>query len=679
MKPHIQKLSFMSNEQKTKNPTGVGKNQVLRAAFDSRLKLEFHGSKVTSDAERLPVNPTIRHIVSGRATKKDQANHRQASKWEIPVIVSKVLRHLCQAGLVLALLGWAKPPGAHAADHRSSQWPTICNPLDLAYRFELDEPSRRAAADPTAIYFHGEYWIFASKCGGYFHSLDFIHWSLVEPTGLPLEAWAPTVEVINGQLYFATQGSGIYTTDDPWKGDWKLVSKGLDVGHDEDLFLDDDGRLYLYSGCSDTDPIWGEELDIQNNFGSIGSRVNLINSDLLHRGWETRRSTTEPSDLAGDMAHPKRPWIEGSWMNKVGGRYYLQYAAPGTECDTYGDGVFVSDHPLGPFVYQPYSPFSLKPTGFARGAGHSSTFKDAKGNYWHIATITISKREIFERRIGVYPARFFPDGQLACNTYLGDYPQYPPGWADDPFTSNSPGWMLLSLNKPVTASSALPGYPASQAVDEDLHRWWSAATGNKGEWLQVDLGKVSRINAVQLNFADQGSTQIGRLRDDAYRYRVEVSDDAEQWKTMVNREDNTRDAPHEYIQLDAPVTGRYVRVTNLHTPAGACFSMSGLRVFGKSPGAAPERVRNVVATRNPKDDRSMHVAWQAVPKADFYVVRYGIRPDRLYSNFQVYDATGVDINLLNSGVNYFVTVDAVNGSGVRYGSKAVRVPASGND
>jgi hypothetical protein len=40
----------MSIQQKTANPTGAGKKQALRVAIDCRLKLEFHGSKVTSDA-----------------------------------------------------------------------------------------------------------------------------------------------------------------------------------------------------------------------------------------------------------------------------------------------------------------------------------------------------------------------------------------------------------------------------------------------------------------------------------------------------------------------------------------------------------------------------------------------------------------------------------------------------
>ena len=37
-------------------------------------------------------------------------------------------------------------------------------------------------------------------------------------------------------------------------------------------------------------------------------------------------------------------------MTKHNGKYYLQYAGPGTEFKSYSDGVYVSDKPLGPFT-----------------------------------------------------------------------------------------------------------------------------------------------------------------------------------------------------------------------------------------------------------------------------------------------------------------------------------------
>ena len=95
-------------------------------------------------------------------------------------------------------------------------------------------------------------------------------------------------------------------------------------------------------------------------------------------------------------------------MTQQGGKYYLQYAAPGTEWKTYADGTYVSDSPVGPFVYAPNNPVSYKPGGFIGGAGHGCLFQVGP-NYWKAATNSISVRHMFERRLSFYPTYFDAD------------------------------------------------------------------------------------------------------------------------------------------------------------------------------------------------------------------------------------------------------------------------------
>lgn len=558
----------------------------------------------------------------------------------------------------------------------AEQRPTFCNPLDLPYRFMLDQPSRREAADPTLVRFDGEYWLFASKSGGYWHTHDFQNWTFVEAKALPIENYAPTAEVIGGQLYFYATGP-VFRADDARAGRWTRVGQIPGWTGDPDLFCDDDGRVYLYWGCSDKDPIKVQEVDPKNGFKLIGEAVDCIPHNADHGfevGGENNTNAKPGKNPAVDAPQPSTGYNEGPWMTKHNGRYYLQYASPGTSFRGYADGVYVSDQPMGPFAYAPYSPFSHKPGGFLGAAGHSSTFQDNAGNYWHIVTATIARHHGFERRLAIYPMTFTADGQMVCNTVLGDLPQFTPDSGSFDAFANQPGRMELAGGKPATASSEYKGCPASKAVDEDIQTWWSAATGNAGEWLQVDLTKPCQINAFQFNFADDGSTVLGRLYNDAYRYFVDLSADGTNWITGVNRRENTKDAPHEYVPLATPITARYVRITNQHTPANARFSMSGLRVFGSDLGTAPAPVTGILATRNPDNGRRLMVNWQPVPGAKGYLVRYGLKADRLFDHVQVIGKTSAQINSLNLGVSYVLTVDAYNDSGVSKNTTQIAVP-----
>jgi beta-xylosidase len=105
-----------------------------------------------------------------------------------------------------------------------SKQTTICNPLNLGYRFCLDDPSRREAADPTMVFFKDEYYLFASKSGGYWHSTDLINWDLITSADLPLEDYAPTVVVMRDTLFFMASGNApitIYKTSKPKRANGK--------------------------------------------------------------------------------------------------------------------------------------------------------------------------------------------------------------------------------------------------------------------------------------------------------------------------------------------------------------------------------------------------------------------------------------------------------------------------
>lgn len=547
------------------------------------------------------------------------------------------------------------------------QLTTICNPVNLSYRFCLDAPSRREAADPTMVVFRNEYYLFASKSGGYFHSTDLLHWDLIETKDLPLEDYAPTAVVMKDTLYFMasrnTPPLTIYKTADPKSGKWQVANAAFPIGMtDPDLFVDDDGRLFFYYGCSNVNPIYGVELD-KKTLNPLGNSVALFNSKRNIYGWERKGDYNDQGE---------NPWIEGAWMTKRNGKYYLQYAGPGTEFKSYSDGVYVADKPLGPFVLATHNPVSYKPEGFATGAGHSSTFQDKYGNYWHISTITISQKHMFERRLGLYPTFFDKDGEMHVYTGFGDFPFKVPAKKIMGPEEIFPGWMLLSYKKPVHVSSELATHPKSNAADEEIRSYWSAQTGNKGEWISMDLEKACTINAIQINYAENETKLMGRTPDIYYQYLLEYSLDNKTWKTLCDKTRNNTDVPHDYLELKTPVKARYIRLKNYHVPDGT-FALAGLRIFGKGGGNAPLSVENINIERPESDRCVVKLNWTKPAGAIGYNIRYGTSKDKLYNTYQVLGTESVTIGSLNSLQKYYFTIDAFNENGIMKGKKVAAV------
>ncbi len=538
---------------------------------------------------------------------------------------------------------------------------TFCNPVNISYRFQLTKPSRRTAADPVIVLYKDNYYLFATASGGYWYSRDLLKWNFISTRDLPFELDAPSVTVINGSIYYLPMASHtIYKTDDPISGKWDIYNNSfpLAVG-DPDMFQDTDGRVYMYFGCTNNAYLSAVELDVKNKLNPVGTSVNCIKGAPLIHGWE------RPGDY---NTSTENPWTEAPWMTKYNGKYYYQYSAPGTQYKSYADGYYISDKPLGPFIYAETSPFSSKPEGFINGAGHSATFQDKYGNYWHISTMTISVKDIFERRLGLFPVTFDAAGNMITHTEFGDYPMIMPDHKIKDISELFPGWMMLSYQKTAEASSSLQSHPVPLAFDEEIRDCWSAKTGNKGEWISVDLGTESTIRAVQLNFAENDTELFGRDGILAQQYLLEYSKDNKTWIKLVDKTKNEDDLTHQYHAFKEPVLARYLRVTNYRVPGGT-FAISGFRVFGTGKGDKPAKVKLFAVLRDKDDTRNVKLLWNKQPNAIGYNVRFGIQKDNLNRVYQVYRDTSLVIRSLNKDQKYWFAIDAFGENGVTKGRR----------
>lgn len=561
----------------------------------------------------------------------------------------------------------------------AAQQKTYANPINIDYGYTpipnfSTWGKHRATADPVIVNYKGDYFLFSTNQWGYWWSSDMSNWHFVSRRFLRPwnnvydELCAPAVGIVGdtmlvfGSTY--TKNFTLWMSTDPKTDSWKPLIDSVDIGGwDPAFFTDDDGRFYMYNGSSNRWPLYGIELD-RKTFQPIGTRKEMFGLESWRYGWHRFGEYMDDTFLDG--------FIEGAWMTKHNGKYYFQYAAPGTEFSGYADGVAVGSGPLD-YVQNQSDPLSIKAGGFARGAGHGATFQDNQQKYWHVSTIAIGVKNNFERRLGIWPAGFDKDGVMYCNTAFGDYPHYLPGDTANHLKSRFTGWMLLNYKKPVMVSSVLGSlYNANNAVDESIKTYWSAASGDAGEWIQSDLGAISTAKAIQINYADQDAAFLGKTSGQRHRYKLYHSTDGKEWKLLVDKSNNNQDVPHDYIELAAPVETRYIRLENIAVPSGK-FAISGLRVFGHGHGREPDAVKDFVVLRTSKDKRSAWLKWAPLDNAYAYNIYLGTDPEKLYTSIMVHDANDYYYKGMDSQKTYFYRIEAVNENGVSVSSKVMRV------
>ncbi len=564
---------------------------------------------------------------------------------------------------------------------------TYINPLDIDYTYMVYNSSKnisyRSGADPAVIEFQGEYYMFVTRSFGYWHSTDLVNWEFIKPKQWFFEGSnAPTAFNYKDSLvYFAGDPAGygsILYTDDPKSGEWTPTASISNNIQDSELFIDDDGKTYLYWGSSNVHPLKVKMLDKDDRFLETGVQKELINLVEEEHGWER---------FGENNYHPtlKEGYMEGASMTKHDGKYYLQYAAPGTQFNVYADAAYIGETPLGPFKYMKNNPMSFKPGGFTNGAGHGITVKQTNGQYWHFATMALASNSHWERRLCMFPTYFDEEGLMYTDTSYGDYPLFGP---DHPTKAGQhSGWMLLSYKGKATVSSSAMQIRKSTATDGDYDitempleknndgeitskvltdespkSFWVAEANDDNQWVEIEMLAPGNIYAFQLNFHDEESGIYTRTEGLRHRFTLEISEDGKDWKTVVDRSNSYEDAPNAYITLNKPVKAKYVRYNNIEVP-GNNLALSEIRVFGKGLGKKPATVKGFKVDRK-QDRRDASLEWEPVKGAQGYNIRWGIAPDKLYQAWLVYEVNEHLMRNLDRDTEYYFSIEAFNENGI---------------
>jgi hypothetical protein len=428
-------------------------------------------------------------------------------------------------------------------------------------------------ADPTVFRHDGTWYLYASACQAWVSS-DLLTWEY-RRVDTPADVVGPTIEEHNGYFYLSGNGGGaMYRSSGPlgpWEDMGPICDRDGKRVHWADLafFKDDDGTVYVYhhsgSGVG-RDGIFVTPLDPSTDFTRTLAPSKSCFSYNPEHIWERWGDRNEFPDIA---------WIEAPWMTKHNGRYYLQYSGCGTEWTKYAIGVYTSDSPTGPFVYDEKSPILIETGGLLKGTGHHAMAQDDGGNWWMIYHVLFHNSHRFDRRLAMDPVGFDEQGHMFVAGPT-ETPQLAPGENPTPTSNNDAGWLALSVNKPTKASSSAPGRTPDYSNDNYVRTWWEAAHASLPQSLTVDLQGVFDIHACRLIFSVAGWK---KARPAPVRYTVEVSNDGETYAIALDRRDADTVRSIDYRQF-APARGRHVRLTVTGGPEGVPIGVIDFALFG---------------------------------------------------------------------------------------------------
>jgi len=161
----------------------------------------------------------------------------------------------------------------------------------------------------------------------------------------------------------------------------------------------------------------------------------------------------------------------------------------------------------------------------------------------------------------------------------------------------------LALNKTAASSSDSGTYTAASAFDGSLTTRWASASSDPG-WLSVDLGEVTRISRVILNW----EAAYGRT------YWIQVSNDNVNWTIAADRFFTSGGVDDIWF---APVSARYVRMFGTSRATGYGYSLYEFEVYGVMDSAAGKTASasSNAANAAALTDGSAATAWTSAGKS----------------------------------------------------------------
>jgi beta-xylosidase len=210
--------------------------------------------------------------------------------------------------------------------------------------------------------------------------------------------WAPEVYYINGKFYMyysADEHICVATSDSPLGPFKQEVKKPMIAGEkciDNSLFIDDDGKAYLFfDRFNDGLNIWVAEME----------------DNLLEIKKETMKKCINVSQ-AWEEVWPRVN--EGSFVVKHNGVYYMTYSGNSYESPYYGVGVATATNVKGPWVKYENNPI-YQNIGELVGVGHSAMFTDKENKLRIVFHAHSSKTSIHPRAMHISSVYFKAQGE----------------------------------------------------------------------------------------------------------------------------------------------------------------------------------------------------------------------------------------------------------------------------